>query len=110
MTQIAQQVRTRLLTLIMAGVATLGFAHVTQAAGSAAGANANVGADAQTGAAASAHMNGSGSANSNAQWQSGATQGADRATARMSPHGVEMMHSGAADVDATGNAAAKGKR
>lgn len=110
MKQIVQQDRTRFLTLIMAGVATFGFAHVTMAADSAAAANATVGAAAQPGTAAGAQMSGSGSANSNAQWQSGATQGADRATARMSPHGAEMMHSGGADVSATGNAAAKGKR
>jgi hypothetical protein len=109
MKQIAQQVRTKLLTLIMAGVATFGFAHLTMAADSAADAKADVGAAAQTGGTAGT-MSGAGSANSNAQWQSGATQGADRAAERMSPHGAEMKHSGGAELDATGNAAAKGKR
>ena len=110
MKQNAQQVRTKFLTLIMAGVAGVGFAAAATAAGVGVGVNANVGAGAQAGGAADAHMSTSGSANSNAQWQSSATRGADRAAERTSTQGSEMNQSGSAGVDATGTATAKGKR
>src|SRR5512139_1023539 len=102
MKQIAQQIRTQLMTLITAGVAGLTLATVATAAEVGAGANA------QAGGVADAHMSPSGSANGNAQWQSGATQGADRAADRMSTYGAEMKQSGRANLDAT--SPAKGKR
>ena len=117
MKQNAQQVRTKLLTLIMAGVAGAGFAAAATAAGIDGGINANVGTGAtvsapdttQAGGTADAHMSTSGSANSNAQWQSGATRGADRAAERMNTHGAEMTQSGGADLEAAGTATVKGK-
>src|SRR5512141_2945865 len=110
MKQYAQQVRTQLLTLIMAGVAGAGLATAATAAGLGGGAHADVGAGAsvpapdtaQAGGAADAHMSPSGSANSNAQWQSGATRGADRA--------AERMNANAADLEATDTATVKGTR
>jgi hypothetical protein len=110
MKQYAQQVRTQLLTLIMAGVAAAGVAMTATAAGLGGGIHADVGAGAsapapepaQAGGAADAHMSPSGSANNNAQWQSGATRGADRAAERMNAEG--------ADLEATGTATVKGKR
>lgn len=84
----ALHVRTQLLTAIMAGVASVGFAAGATAASL--GAGAKVGADAkvsapanaQAGGSAEAHMSPSGSDNGNAQWQSGATRGPDRALER----------------------------
>ena len=109
MKQYAQQVRTQLLTLIMAGVAGAGLATTVTAAGIGGG-HADVGAGAsvpapdtaQAGGAADAHMSPSGSANSNAQWQSGATRGAGRAAERMNADG--------ADLEATGTVTVKGTR
>ena len=106
----AQQVRPKLLTLIMAGVAGAGFAAAAVAAETGAGINANVDAGttfsapgtARAGGAAEAHMSTSGSANSNAQWQSGATRGEDRAAERMNTHGTALRQSAGAepaDVD-----------
>jgi hypothetical protein len=107
----AQQVRARLLTVIMAGVAGIGLASAATAAGVSAGANASVGSGAQAaGVTAEEHMSTSGSANSNAQWQDGATQGADRATDRTGTYGADMKQSGGAVVEATGKASVKGKR
>ena len=80
------------------------------------GINANIGAGApvsvpdtaQAGGVANAHMSTSGIANSNAQWQSGATRGADRAAERMNPNGAELKQPGAT-LEATGTAVVKGK-
>jgi hypothetical protein len=110
-------VRTKLLTLIMAGVAGLGFAAVATAAKIAGGVNAHVSANhgvtapvrAEAGGTADAHMSAAGLANSNAQWQSGATRGADRAAERMNMNGAEMQQSAGAELEASGKAAA-GKR
>jgi hypothetical protein len=55
-------------------------------------------------------MSAAGLANSNAQSQAGATQGADRAAARMSPNGAGMKQPGGADLEAIDKTAAKGKR
>jgi hypothetical protein len=107
MKQYAQQIRSNLSTLIMTAVIGFGLATAATAAG--VSANANVDAGAQAGGSADAHMSASGSANSNAQWQSGASQGADRAAARMNPYGAEMKQSGEASLDAGGNAAARRK-
>lgn len=103
-----QQVRTKLLTLIVASVAGAGFAAAVSAAGIGGGINADVDAGAtvstpdtpqapdtaQAGGAADTHMSTSGKANTNAQWQSGATRGTDRATERMNDNGAEMEQSG----------------
>ena len=113
MMQKSQAIRTRLLTVIMASI---GLAAAVPAL--AAGVNANVGANAQVAAPGNAqaggnadtHMSPSGSANSNAQWQSGAAQGADRATERMSAKGAEKKPAVGTEPDATGTAAVKGKR
>jgi len=102
MKQNTQQVRTKLLTLIVASVAGAGFAAAASAAGIGSGSNADVGAGAtvstpdtaQVGGAADAHMSTSGNANNNAQWQSGTTRGTDRAAERMNAHGAEMKQSG----------------
>ena len=110
MKQSVQQVHTKLMSLILSsliitGVAGVGFA----AAAMAAGAPAGVGADAVAGGATEANMSDAGTANSNAQWQSGATRGADRAAARMHTTGSKMKQSGGADLEASGKAP-KGKR
>jgi hypothetical protein len=107
------QIRTQLLTVIMAGV---GFATAATAAEVDASVDAKVGADAQVaapgniqaGGTADAHMSPSGSTNSNAQWQSGATRGADRAGERMSMSGSELKPS--TELGAAGKTTAKAKR
>lgn len=105
----AQQVRAKLLTVIMAGMAGIGLASAATAAGVGTGANATVGSGAPAaGVTAEEHMNASGSANSNAQWQDGATQGADRAAERMNTDGAMKPSGGVAPE--TGKAAVKGNR
>lgn len=102
MKQNTQQVRTKIMTLIVAGVVGAGFAAATSAAGIGDGIDADIGAattvptpdTAQVGGAADAHMSTSGNASNNAQWQSGATRGTDRAAERMNAHGAEMKQSG----------------
>lgn len=112
MMQKSQAIRTQFLTVIMAGVAAVGFATTASAAGVGAGVSAEAAApaNAQAGGNADAHLSPSGSANSNAQWQSGAAQGADRATERMSAKGAEKKQSAGTEPEATGTAAVKGKR
>jgi hypothetical protein len=117
MTQQAQQVRTRLLSVIIAGLAGAGFVTAAPAAGLGAGAHANVGAgaqvaapdDAQAGGSAEAHMSPVGSINSNAQWQGGAVRGSDRAAGRMNPKGAEMRQPADEDPEAAGRAIPQGK-
>jgi hypothetical protein len=110
------QIRTQLLTVIMAGVASVGFAAAATAAGVGGGVNTNVGAgaqvapEAQAGGSADAHMSTTGSENSNAQWQGGATQGADRAAARMGTTVDGLEPSTPAELEAVGQATAKAKR
>ncbi|MGE5318737.1 MAG: hypothetical protein ACM3KD_01020 [Hyphomicrobiaceae bacterium] len=97
MKQIAQQVRTKFLTLALAAMAGTGVAAAANAAGLGAGINADIGAGphgampdtAQAGGKADAHVSPSGSANGDAQWQSGATRGEDRAAKRMNAHGAD---------------------
>lgn len=74
----ALQIRTRCLTAIMAGMASIGIAT----AATAAGVGVNAGGAAQAGGPASAHMSSTATTHSNAQWQSGATRGVDRALER----------------------------
>jgi hypothetical protein len=109
------QIRTQLLTVIMAGVAGVGLATGASAASVGAGVKANVGAGAQVappdtaqaGGSADAHMSTSGSANTNAQWQSGATRGADRAAERLGTTSEEAEQTAPTDLEA---ATAKAKR
>lgn len=112
----AQPIRTQLVTVLMAGVASIGLATAATAAGVGVGVNAGAGAQvgapakAHTGGAAEAHMSTSGSANSNAQWQSGATRGADRAAERLDAKGAGMTQSTDAELEAAGTASVKGAR
>jgi uncharacterized protein YjbJ (UPF0337 family) len=86
-----QQNHSKLLTVILAGVASIGFAAAASAAGGTLGTNTHVGAGAQTapasgtsiGGAADARMNASGNTNSNAQWKDTASQGLGRAQDRV---------------------------
>ncbi|MDP1645398.1 MAG: hypothetical protein Q8K35_08400 [Thiobacillus sp.] len=118
MKQNTQQIRTKLLTVIMAGVAGVGFATAATAAGVGVDVNTNVSAgaqvaapnNAQAGGSADAHMSTSGSANSNAQWQSGATRGADRAAERMGTNVDGLKQSTTAEFEAAGQATVKAKR
>lgn len=103
MKQYAQQVRTRLLILIMAGVAGAGVATTATAAGIGGGVHADAGAGVQAadtvqaGSAADAHMSPSGSANGGA-------------AERMNDDGVEMRQLGDAGLEATDTATTKDKR
>ena len=114
MMQKTQAIHTRLVTALMAGAASIGFAT----AATAAGVGVNAGADAQlespvkaqTGGTAEAHMSTSGSANSNAQWQGGATQGGDRAAERMNAKGADVTQPTDAELEAAGKAKVKGAR
>lgn len=83
-----KQVRSTLLSMIMAGALGVGFAT---------GASAQVGAGAdaevaprsgQAGGSAETHMNPSGSENSNAQWKTDSTRGEVRAEERRSGGGI----------------------
>ena len=101
------QVRTKLLTAIMAGVAGIGFVTAATAVGldhTPVGAGAEVAApiNSQAGGRAEANMDPTGSASSNAQWQSGATRGADSAAERASTTVEELEQSTAAELDAIG--------
>jgi len=86
-----QQNHSKLLTVILAGVASIGFATAASAAGGALGGNTNVGAGAQiapapgtsVGGAAEARMGASADLNSNAQWKDTASQGVERAQGRV---------------------------
>lgn len=115
MKQNAQQIRTKLLTVILAGVAGVGFATAVTAAGVGVGGKADAGAQvaasdkAQAGVYADAHMSTTGSANGNAQGQSGATWGADRAAERMGTNVDGLAQSTAAELEAS-QATAKAKR
>lgn len=93
MKKIAQQLRSKLLALVMVTVSGVGFATTATAADMDAGVKAGAEADikgvvpdaAQAGGAADGHMSPSGHEEGNAQWKSGATRGMDRAGERMSP-------------------------
>jgi hypothetical protein len=102
----------------MAGVVSASFATAATAAGTGARANANAGAGAQpaspgyvqAGGAADAHMNAYGSANTNAQWQSGATRGADRTAERADMNSDGLPPSATAEPAAAGKATTQAKR
>ncbi|HBU29491.1 MAG: hypothetical protein A2X71_09945 [Thiobacillus sp. GWE1_62_9] len=108
MMQKTQAIHTRLVTALMAGAASIGFATAATAAG--VGVGVNAGAGAQAGGAAGAQMSTSGSANSNAQWQGGATQGGDRAAERMNAKGADVTQPTDAELEAAGKAKVKGAR
>ena len=112
MKQHAQQIRTKLFIVIMAGLAGVGLATAATAAQVAAGADAQVAAPdhVQAGGSADAPMSTSGSANSNAQRQSGATRGADRAAERTGTNVIGLEQSTAAGLESAGKATAKAKR
>lgn len=115
MKQNAQQIRTQLLTVIMAGVAGVGFASTVTAAGVGVGFNTNVGAGtqvatndhAQARGYADLHMSTTGSGISNAQWQSEVTRDADRATERMGTNDDGESHSTLTEVESISKAVAK---
>src|SRR5512139_3382806 len=110
MMQTAQQVRSKLLTLIVAGVAGVAFANAATAAGAGGSAQVAAPGGGQAGGSADAHISPAGSANSNAQWQSGATRGTDHAAERMSTSGDDMRQAAGADLESTGKANKKGQR
>lgn len=86
-----QQNHSKLLTVLLAGVTSIGFATAASAAGGALGVNTHVGAGAQVspapgtsiGGAADARMGASGDLNTNAQWKDTASQGLERAQDRV---------------------------
>lgn len=111
----APPIRTQLLTAIMAGVVSASFATAATAAGTSARANANAGAGVQPASpgyvqAADAHMNAYGSANTNAQWQSGATRGADRTADRADMNSGGLPPSATAEPAAADKATTQAKR
>lgn len=109
----AQPIRTRLLTAILAGMVSAGFATAASAAGTAAGANAKAGAGAQAASpgyvqAAEAHVNAYGS--TNAQWQDDATRGTDRAADRAGMNSDKRAPSATAEPMADAGSVAQAKR
>lgn len=88
-----KQVRSTLLSMIMAGALGVGFttgASAQVGAGAAVGAGAEVApSGGQAGGSADTHMSPSGSDNSNAQWKTDSTRGAVRAEERSSTGGME---------------------
>ena len=117
MKQYAQQIRTKLLTVITAGAAGVGVGFATAATSASVGANANVDAGAQVAAPSNAqassyvdvHLSTTGSTFRTAQWQSGATGGADRAAERMGTSIDGLEQSTAAGLESAGMATAKAK-
>lgn len=85
-----QQNHSKLLTVILAGVASIGFATAASAAGGNLRGTTNVGADAQIapapgtsmGGAANGRLGASADLDSNAQWKDTASQGIERAQDR----------------------------
>lgn len=88
-----KQVRSTLLSMIMAGALGVGFATSASAqvgVGADVGAGADMGSSgAKAGGSAETHMSPSGSENSNAQWKTDSTRGATRAEERSSSGGME---------------------
>ena len=109
MKQNTQQLRTKLLTLIMAGVAGAGFAAAATAAATDTGANVLVPDTIQADGTADTHMSTSGSASSHIQSQSGTAPSTDRVTERMSTHSAELTPSADADLEAVGKTTTKRK-
>jgi hypothetical protein len=104
MKQTAQQLCTRLLTLIMAGVAGTGAAAAAAATGTGINAQVDTGADvsapdtAPADGAVDAHISMYMSISGNAQSQNGAAPNTDRAAERMSTHSAEWTPSAGADL------------
>jgi hypothetical protein len=112
----AQPIRTRLLTAILAGMVSAGFATAAAAAGTASGANAKAGG-AQAASpgyiqAAEAHIDAYGSTNAkaNAQRPDDATRGADLASDRAGTNSDEQAPSAAAEPAADAKSVAQDKR
>jgi hypothetical protein len=105
----AQPVRTRLLTVILAGMVSAGFATAASAAGTAAGARAASPGYIQ---AAEAHIDAYGStkANTNAQRQDDAARGAERGADHASTNNDEAAPSAAAEPATDVNSVAQDKR
>lgn len=99
MKQHVQQIRTRLLTAIMAG-AGVGFAAAATAAGGGISAGAGVAAlgTPLAGGAADAHLDAYVSANT--PWRNGAAGGGSRAAARMGANGDGLEQSTVAEFEA----------
>lgn len=103
-----QQIRIRLLTAIMAGVAGIGVAAAATAAG--VGVNAHAGAGARVaalgtplaGGAADAHLDAYVSANT--RWRDGAAAVGSRAAARMGANSDGLEQSTAAELEAAARA------
>jgi hypothetical protein len=104
MKQNARQILNKLLAVIMAGVAGIGFATAATAAGVGVGAGTNVGAGAQAGGNADAQLNAPAIANANAQLKSGATRGEDGAAERLGTNGDGLEHATTAKLGAAANA------
>ena len=101
MTHNTKQVRSTLLSMIMAGALGVGFATGASAQVGV-GAGAEVGpSGGQAGGSAETHMSPAGSENSNAQWKTDSTRGEARAEERRS--GGSGMESGT-EAEATGGA------
>lgn len=105
MKQNAQQLRTKLLILIMAGVAGAGFAAAATAAATDTGANVLAPDTTQTDGTADTHMSTSGSASSHIQSQSGTAPSTDR----MSTPSAELTPSADVDLEAVGKTTTKRK-
>lgn len=104
MKQHVQQIRIRLLTAIMAGVAGADFATTSTAASvlnthAGAGAGVAVLGTPLAGGAADAHLDAYVSANT--PWRDGAAGGGSRAAARMGANGDGLEQSTAAELEAT---------
>ncbi|MDP2029850.1 MAG: hypothetical protein Q8K12_09470 [Thiobacillus sp.] len=110
MLQKTQQINTRILTVIMAGVTSIGFATAALAVGEGLGGNANIGIDAKIGRSADAHLSPSGSTHSNVPLQGGAIQSEKTAAEHMSTKADEVKPSTDAELKAAGKATLKAKR
>ena len=105
MKQNTQQLRTKLLTLIMAGVSGAGFAAAATAAAPDTGANVLAPDTTQADGTADTHMSTSDSASNHIQSQSGTAP----STERMSTHSAELTPSADADLEAVGKTTTKRK-
>jgi hypothetical protein len=96
-----QPIYAQLITLIMAGVASAGFAATATAAAP---------GYVQAGGAVDAHLNAYISAHSNARWTSGVARDAGRATEQMGANDLGLAPSTADGAEAGGTEAVLAKR
>ncbi|HUX29562.1 MAG TPA: hypothetical protein VMV78_02915 [Thiobacillus sp.] len=107
----AQHTRNKLLTVLMAGVAVVGFAMaVTTATAAELGANPIVSAGVQARNYVAMHMSTTGSAFHNALGQSWETRGADRIVERLDTSGNGREQSTAPGSEVVGKTVASAKR